>query len=343
MNKAHTVLLVGDIVDDLNRSEDFTIFDEDNPTEEEVDKLESYLVKAGYHVEVQNSVNDFVKAPPKDKGTIVFPLWRGGESRNRTVVIPAVCETLNLRYVGSDAFVQATCQDKSLSKALAAMIGMESPKEIVLYTPSELRNFRPSSTLSFPLVLKPLFSACSIGINTNSFCVSDSEAKAKAKELFDQNLGPVLCEEFIQGDEISVCYYEHKGEIVEKCVAIYHDQNGICPFENSLFTFEDKLNVKPPWSVSLWNGILDEGVWSAIQVLTRKLGKVDYMRVDGRIRNGKFVLIELTPDIHLSLKSAFLGGFAKAGLPPEVLLDNIIKTSIGNLPNEHFVLDFKKD
>jgi D-alanine-D-alanine ligase len=328
--KKYKVLLVGDVVNAADSSIDLTIFDEDNPTTDEVDKLEYYLLKAGYDVEVQPRVKNFVSHPPADKQTIVFPLWRGGESRNRTVIVPAVCESLNLRYVGSDAFVQGICQDKSISKALAAMAGIDAPKEIVLYSSDELNTFQPSKTLTFPIVLKPLFSACSIGINTNSFCTTDTDAIGRARELFDQKLGPVLCEEFIQGDEISICYYEKKGKIVDKCIAIYRDQNGICPFNNRLFTFEDKLNSTPPWSVSLWTSELEEEIWHAIKALTIKLGKVDYMRIDGRIQNGKFVLIELTPDIHLSLESAFLGGFDKAGVPPDILLDNIIKTSIEN-------------
>jgi hypothetical protein len=60
------------------------------------------------------------------------------------------------------------------------------------------------------------------------------------------------------------------------------------------------------------------------------LGRVDCFRFDGRLTDGGFVLVELTPDIHMALSSSYLGGFLAQGVPPSALLDQLIRTSLRN-------------
>ena len=59
---------------------------------------------------------------------------------------------------------------------------------------ADIETFRPSLRLSAPFVIKPQYSAASIGIDDASLCWTDAEAGARATYLFDIGLGPVLCE-----------------------------------------------------------------------------------------------------------------------------------------------------
>jgi D-alanine-D-alanine ligase len=330
MHQNHTVLLVGDIVDDSDGTVERSWFDEDKPSRGEVADLVSWLTRAGYCVEVQGDIRDFVDSGPQHDNVIVFPLWRGGRSRNRTAIVPAVCEARGLLYVGGDAFVQTVCQDKSLSKALAQATGLAVPGEWLLRSDGDLNSFRPSWRLRAPYVVKPLYSAASIGVTDESLCRSDETARLRAENLFDAGLGPVVCEEFIEGDEVSLCFIEERGRILEKCVVTYRDASGRCPFYNRLFTFDDKMNTAPPWDIALWPEPLSERIWQLAEAVTRMLGKVDYMRIDGRMQADRLVLIEFTPDIHMGLTSSFLGGFSAAGSPPHILLDGLIQASLRN-------------
>lgn len=324
-----TIVLVGDVVGP-STAPVRSLFDHDNPHEEEVEALTGWLCEAGYRVLVKPSIRDFVEHPPDTADTLVLPLWRGGASRNRTAIVPAVCEERNLPYIGGDAFVQCVCQNKSLSKAWARAAGFVVPSEYVFYSPTEIKDFQPVSRLGSPCVLKPLFSACSIGVTDASLSRSDAAAAARAIQLFAEGLGPVLCEEFVPGDEVAICVVEQEGQITKHCLVGYRDAADKCPFHSRLFTFADKIDENPPWELSILTTPLESGLWESAETLIRRLGKVDLLRLDGRISNGRFVLIELTPDIHLSLSSSFLGGFSALGIPPPDILDQIIRTSLQN-------------
>ena len=331
MSSLMTVLLVGDVVGDTTDPLDGSLFDEDQPSRAELTDLCTWLEEAGYRVESYGKVGEFIRNPPKRRDNLlVFPLWRGGQSRTRTAIIPAICEGLGLPYVGGDAYVQSVCQDKSVSKVCARLAGFEVPEEWPLRMLGEVDLFYPSRRLHPPFVVKPLFSAASLGVSERSLCWDDRSAREAARELFETGLGPVVCEEFIEGDEISLCFLEETGTIQERCVAAYQDAAGQCPFRDRLFTFEDKVKQKPAWSVGIYPRRLDKRTWEFATQLIRQLGKVDYMRIDGRLQGDRFVMIELTPDIHLGLQSAFLGGFSAAGYPPAAVLGRLAQASLSS-------------
>lgn len=330
MHNKLSVLLVGDIVEDSNCAIERPIFDEDNPSKSEVANLVGWITEAGYEVDVCDDVNGFVESGFSNKDVLVFPLWRGGASRNRTAIVPAYCEARNIPYVGGDAYVQAVCQDKSLSKMLASAVGMKVPGEIVLQSVDDLCSFSPASNLRSPFVVKPLHSACSIGVDESSLCHNNELARDRAENLFAAGLGPVVCEEFIKGEEISLCFIEERGAIIERCVGAYLGIDGKSPFYNRLFTFDDKMSIAPSWSISVLPDSLVQNAWTLAEDLIHRLGKVDIIRIDGRVSEEGFVFIELTPDIHMALESIFLGGFNAAGTPPTELLDCVIRSSINN-------------
>lgn len=322
MSQKLDVLLVGDVVQE-DRSLHGSLFDADKPTVAEASSLIGWVEAAGFRVCGCESVQDFVRSPLRWPKSIVFPLWRGGLSRNRTAVVPAVCEELGIAYVGGDALVQSLCQDKSVSKSIARDAGFNVSDEWLIRTREELQFFCPSKKLRLPVVVKPLLTGCSIGISVDSLCKTDGEAQSYAARLFDKGLGPVLCEEFVEGEEVSICVVEDDGIVLAKCAATYRDQNGRCPFSSSLFTFDDKMNPASEWTIGKYELAippLDE----ALGRLLRTLGKVNLLRIDGRIRGHSFILNEITPDIHLGMDSIFLGGFFAAGRSPVSILRDII-------------------
>jgi len=330
MHSELSILLVGDIVEDPDSTLKRPVFDEDNPSRSEVAHIVEWISEAGYEVRVCDDVCSFVESGLPYKDVLIFPLWRGGASRNRTAIVPAYCEARNIPFVGGDVYVQAVCQDKSLSKMLAKAVGMSVPGEMVLQSEEDLSSFTPSAHLHGPFVVKPLYSACSIGVHESSLCHNDDLARHQAQNLFDSGLGPVVCEQFIEGEDVSLCFIEERGAIVKRCVGAYQGTDGKSPFYNRLFTFDDKMNAAPPWTISVLPDALVTHAWELTQYLIRKFGKLDIMRIDGRLTEDRFVLIELTPDIHMGLESIFFGSFNAAGCPPAELLDFVIKSSIKN-------------
>jgi hypothetical protein len=226
------------------------------------------LAAAGYSVEARESVTDFAAdPPPRESDILVLPLWRGGASRNRTAIVPAICEKLNIPYVGGDVFVHTVCQDKSLSKVFLRNAGFCTPGEWHLPTHSDMETFRPSLRLSAPFVVKPQYSAASIGIDEASLCWRNDEASARARRLSDVGLGPVPCEEFITGDEISLCFVEERGRIVAKCAATYFDSAGRYPYRQRLMTFDEKAREDDDCRLSIWPEAVPDELWTAAERL----------------------------------------------------------------------------
>lgn len=327
------IVLVGDVVPDRARAISTRSFDADKPTIQDVEQIRNWLVDAGYGVDLLDSVAKFATTPPRATGIVVLPLWRGGASRNRTAIVPAICEELSIPYVGGDVFVQTICQDKSLSKIFAANSGFRVPAECYLPARTDIGRFRPSLRLTAPFVVKPQYSAASIGIDEDSLCNSDDEARARAHYLFDVGLGPVICEEFVAGDEVSLCFIEERGKVIAKCIASYLDNTGSFPYRTRLMTFDEKACEDEDCKLRLWPHPVPDELWEFAAQLVHLLGKVDHMRIDGRIDNGKFVVIELTQDSHLGLTSELVGGFNAAGMSPPIFFDMLIQTSLRSQAN----------
>src|SRR4051812_5404029 len=55
----------------------------------------------------------------RHRDDVVLSIFGGAVSRNRMALVPAICETFGLRYIGPDAYGRILCQDKELSKAVA--------------------------------------------------------------------------------------------------------------------------------------------------------------------------------------------------------------------------------
>src|SRR5690349_24800667 len=106
MHRKPLIMLVGDVVEDRAQAIATRSFDADKPTIHDVEQIRLWLADAGYDVDSVDAVAKFAAAPPKEHDILVLPLWRGGASRNRTAIVPAICEELRIPYVGGDVFVQ---------------------------------------------------------------------------------------------------------------------------------------------------------------------------------------------------------------------------------------------
>lgn len=331
MHSKPLIIMVGDIVSDRRKAISTRSFDADQPTAQDVEQITSWLAAAGYAVEVRESVTGFAADPPKHRlDVLVLPLWRGGASRNRTAIVPAICEELGIPYIGGDVFVHSVCQDKSLSKVFVRNAGFIAPAEWHLPTRADIETFKPSLRLSTPFVIKPQYSAASIGIDDASLCWTDAEASARATHLFEVGLGPVLCEEFITGDEVSLCFIEERGRIVARCAVTYLDRAGQYPYRRALMTFDEKAREDDDCKLSIWPEPVPNELWGAAERLVRTLGRIDHMRVDGRFSNKGFTVIELTQDSNLGFTSELVGGFDAIGIRPPAFFELLIQTSLRN-------------
>ena len=109
------------------------------------------------------SLSDFIDNIHNHKNDLVIStIWSGQNSRNRRMLLPAICEAYDIKYVGADAYVQALCADKSLAKKYCEAYDIKSAKEIIVKTEDDISKL---IFLHFPVIIKPNFEGGSIGIS----------------------------------------------------------------------------------------------------------------------------------------------------------------------------------
>ncbi|MEJ2740059.1 MAG: D-alanine--D-alanine ligase, partial [Dehalococcoidia bacterium] len=96
----------------------------------------------------------------------------------------------------------ALCLDKSLAKKLVEGAGIRTPKWYVIRKKEDL--YRVPESFPFPAIIKPVFEGSSKGIHNNSLVVTLNRAANIVNEMLQRYRQPVMLEEFIEGDEVTV-------------------------------------------------------------------------------------------------------------------------------------------
>lgn len=256
------------------------------------------------------------------RGTTIVSLWSGEESRSRRALVGSICEAGNLRYLGADAYTAIVCQDKQLSKSYAARFGISAPQAIVLEEGDQLPSIPP---FNGPFVVKPLLEGGSIGIDENSLCKSWQDVANQYQRLCKSLGGALMIEEFIEGDEISICLLGTRGQeallgAVQLSIPGYDIPKGI-------WSLELKKNRKLiPTNIDIADQISQELELSCRQ-LFESFEKVDFMRIDGRLTSKGFKLIELTPDVHMGPNAAYASSMYSQGLSYEGMWDELLSVA----------------
>jgi D-alanine-D-alanine ligase len=263
---------------------------------------------------IQNHSND-----------LVFTVYGGSNSRNRMALVPAVCESYNIKFAGADVYARIVCQDKFLSKEFAKRYNIHSPDSVLIDYGIPIEQIKE---LKLPLVVKPNFEGSSIGIDESSKVYSYEDAIVLIKKLQDEYEQAIIVEEFIEGKEVCICIVGQKNEIdLFEAMEVYceEDENF---FYNRLYTAKEKhLSDKTLSHRSITN-LLSENQQKDIKALYTALGKMDYMRIDGRINANGFTLIELTPDGYMGTDSSFADAARKNKMTYEELLKIIIHNAL---------------
>lgn len=239
--------------------------------------------------------SEFMDNISKHKNDIVISaIWSGTKSRNRKSLIAAICEAYNIKYVGADTYVQSLCQDKQLSKVLVEGTCIKAPRGI-LFSPDHLC-YDNLDFLNFPIIVKPNLEGSSIGISDNSIADTKEHAIRIIKDIV--NVFPsVLAEEYIPGRELSICCVGRNTVDLMEAVELQIDGENY--FEKRIWGYESKKGGKCKVTREVVTSQIPQSILDSAKKIFLSLGKVDYMRIDGRLYNNQFYLIEFTPDCSL--------------------------------------------
>lgn len=226
---------------------------------------------------------------------IVFNIAEGrGTYRSREAQVPAVLEMLGIPYTGSDPQTLVVCLDKPVTKKLVAAEGINTPKWLVINDKAELEQ-APWERLDFPVIVKPVCEGSSKGIRLTSLASDIRRAEEEAGRILNDYRQPVMVEEFIDGDEVTVGIIGNSPPEVLGMMRVVPRQS-VEHFVYSVEVKRDYVNlVEYECPTRLPEDVLLHLKNSGLRAF-KALGCRDFARVDFRIsRDGTPHFIEINP------------------------------------------------
>lgn len=260
------------------------------------------LIKAGYEVVIFSSLEDFFTRRGAEPVDLVFPCIECCFERNTNGFIPSILQMEGIPFIGNDSYINTIASDKYLFENIAKSLGIRTPKSKLIYKRDTLRLSKCICEVELPCILKYQYGSMSY----HTIKVSDmQQLNEQIKLMFTQDNGPVLCEEYIEGREVSVPVI------------------GTAPNEQILSVIEYTDSNKKPLEIydTLWKGKNDsqieltalcdslpsvKNILYSVHKIYRYLNYNDYARFDFRLnRQGIPYLLEGNPLPALAYESAF--------------------------------------
>jgi len=256
------------------------------------------------------------------RSDLVLSIYGGAGSRNRMALVPAICEAHGIAFVGPDVYGRVICQDKEISKRLARDCGVLTPRYRILRSESDTCVL---SAFHLPFVLKPLLEGSSIGISQRNIVRETAAGRSLASELFAAFNQPLMAEEFVGGREVSYNAID-SGSARHWAFSEVFVEGAPGYFDTRLFDADEKLHRRLPRTVRTIDEELSCADKQAIDHFLDTLDGFGYCRVDGKLLDGRFHFLEVTPDAWIAPPGAFAASFMNKGWSYEDVIRAVISS-----------------
>lgn len=241
----------------------------------------------------------------------------GFKSRIRNMKVPAFCENYNIKYFNPDPYVQVICQDKYITKKFAENFEIKTPKSLLVFSHSYNRELL--NKFNYPIIIKPNYESESIGITQNSIVSNIDQADQLINQLLISFDG-VLIEEYIDGNEIAITLFGNKNDL------FFEEVELLLPSGNNYtykaYTSEIKQRIEIEIKKSCY---LTKEDANHIRHLYYNLSPNKLIRIDGRIKNSEFYLIEINANPGLYLESVVPKTFKINGYSYDEMLKKLFE------------------
>jgi D-alanine-D-alanine ligase len=301
---------------------------EEYDSRETVETIAAALSAAGHSVVLLGGGEEFLDNVRREPVDIVFNIAEGrGNSRSRESQVPAVLEMLGIPYTGSDSHCLTVCLDKPLAKKLVAAEGVATPHWRLVNSEEELGKTSWDS-FPFPAIVKPAYEGSSKGIRSSSVVGNREQMTKEVSRLLEDYRQPVMVEEFISGDEVTVGIIGNAPpQLVGMMRIVPRKREG--HFVYSLEVKRDYLNLVdyecPP---KLADEIKERIAQASLNVF-KVLGCRDFARLDFRVSpDGVPYFLEINPLPGLGTYSDLVIMTKKLGWTHQGLIQTVLEAAL---------------
>jgi D-alanine-D-alanine ligase len=306
--------------------------------------LKDALDSCGYQtipIPVKNSLDDLKESlrPFSPKTAFIFNFCDGfgGVNRDATKVISLI-ERLGFHHTGSSARTNATCIDKSRTKARLMSARIPTPAFQIYKQPGGLYIHE------YPAMVKPAWDDASIGIDNKSVVTNPDELNERVKYILEKYHQPALVEEYIPGRELSVSMWGNKRVKVLPITEMDYSsiQN---PLEHIL-SYDSKwmpdsyyyknIHARCPANLSI------NDKWRVMETAIHAyhaMGLSDFGRVDIRYHDQTPYIIDINEIPDLAPGSGFPNAARQAGYSYPRMVEHILKLAMERSKWSHPQMD----
>jgi D-alanine-D-alanine ligase len=250
---------------------------------------------------------------------------------NSEALAAETLENLDFTYTGATPEVLRFCWDKEMVKRLLEKAGVPTPRWRV-YDSLDIGDWS-----CFPAIVKPSREHCSHGVTTDAVVQSPQELKDRVGYVLDAFRQPALVEDFIDGREFHVSLWGN-GSVrmlppAEMDFALFDD------VRDRLCTYDSKFMPGSSHYVNIGLQLpapLDEAEYERLKktsILAYKTsGCRDYARLDIRLRDGIFYVLDVNPNSDVSAEASMACAAEYAGYSHGEMISRIINLAAKRHP-----------
>lgn len=246
-------------------------------------------------------------------------------------LVARILDSLGYAYTGSPPDVLALSWDKPKVKALLHRVGVPTPFWRLYDSP------RADDWRRFPAIVKPAREHCSLGVTPEAVVLDPNELRARIEYVLDTFGQPAMVEDFIDGREFHVSLWGN-GRVdilppAEMDFGAFADvRDRLCSYDSKFAPGSrhyEGIRVKLPASLTPSEvASLRRTALAAYYGLRCR----DYARLDIRVRDGVFYVLDVNPNSDLSAETSTVYAAKEAGYTYGAMLSRIANLGAGRHP-----------
>lgn len=240
-------------------------------------------------------------------------------------------DNLEFVYTGSPRTALDLCEDKPCIKAHLARHGVPVP-EWRVYTTDAVGDWS-----RFPAIVKPAHEHASIGIGPESVVTTAEALADRVRHVLKTYSQPAVVEDFIDGREFHVSLWGN--DPVELLPIVEMDFSGFGDFHDRLCSYDSKHILESAACQTIQTRLpapLTAAETAQLEAVCRDAFRVagcrDYARMDVRLRDGVFYMLDVNPNPDLSAEASMACAAEYIGLSHADMLSRLIAMAAARHP-----------
>lgn len=242
-----------------------------------------------------------------------------------------ILESMKFTFTGSSSETLRIGSDKEMTRIILRRHKIPHPKGKV-YKKADVKDWK-----LFPAIVKSIYEHCSLGITDKSVVISPEELYRQVDYMIRKFKQPAIVEEFIDGREIHIGLWGNK--TINTYPPIELDYSACKGTKERLCTYNAKFHPRSAdfkrvkWMIPAQLSDNESSMLKNTAISAYKaIGCRDYARVDLRMKNGRFYVLDINPNPDLSIDDCMIASARKAGVSYGALNSRILRLAAERHP-----------